>query len=157
MSLAIQLDASALIARMQSAPARLDAELRRTIEYAAIDMEGAVIGQTPVGATGHLRGSITHDVRGGGVAMVGRVYSQDSPVKVASVEHGARAHWAPIAPLLRWARAKLGDERAGYALQRAIALRGTRAHGMFNKGFLIARPRVAARIRAFTGGLGRLL
>lgn len=156
-ALEITFDAHGLLAKAQAAPERIDRELRRTIEYSALDVEGAVVANTPVGATGHLRQSITHDVRGSGVSLVGRVYSHDQPVKVASVEHGARPHWAPIAPLMRWTRAKLGSEQAAYALQRAIAVRGTRAHGMFHKGFAQARPKVEARFRALAASLREVL
>ncbi len=38
---------------------------------------------------------------------------------------GTRPHWAPIAPLQRWAKWKLGDEKAAYAVQASIARHGT--------------------------------
>lgn len=41
------------------------------------------------------------------------------------IRYGTRPHWAPIAPLKRWAMWKLGDENAGYAVQRSIAKHGT--------------------------------
>lgn len=41
------------------------------------------------------------------------------------VYHGTTPHWAPIAPLKEWARWKLGDERAAYAVQWSIAKYGT--------------------------------
>lgn len=155
MSLSVSVEARRLEAALQSAPEKINADLRRTLEFAAIDFENAVVGFTPV-ATGHLKQSITHQVSGSGVSMTGRVFSQlGDQVRVASVEHGARPHWAPIGPLKAWARLKFGDERAAYAVQRAIALRGTRAYGMFNRGFLAAAPRVNARIQSFAAGLGR--
>lgn len=44
-----------------------------------------------------------------------------------AVEFGAAPHWAPIGPLLAWARKKLGDESAAYAVQHKIAEQGTPA------------------------------
>ena len=41
------------------------------------------------------------------------------------IRYGTRPHWAPIAPLKRWAMWKLGDAKAGYAVQRSIAAHGT--------------------------------
>lgn len=41
------------------------------------------------------------------------------------VRTGTRPHWAPIAPLKEWAKWKLGDENAAYAIQRSIAYYGT--------------------------------
>ena len=155
MSLSVTVDARKLEAALLSAPEKINADLHRTLEYSAIDFENAVIGFTPV-ASGHLRQSMTHQVSGSGVSMTGRVFSQlGDQIRVASVEEGARPHWAPIGPLKAWARLKFGDERAAYAVQRAIALRGTRAYGMFNRGFLAAAPRVNARIQSFVAGLGR--
>lgn len=156
-SLQIKVDTQGLEQRFTQAPALINAELRRTIELSAIDFEGAVVDRTPVGATGHLRQSVTHLVSGEGLSMVGRVISNDDPAKVASVELGARPHWAPIGPLLAWARAKLGSEGAAYAVQRAIALRGTPAVGMFHRGYLDALPKVRSRAAALQAQIGRML
>jgi len=41
------------------------------------------------------------------------------------VKYGTRPHWAPIEPLKRWAKWKLGDERLAYAVQHSIAKYGT--------------------------------
>lgn len=41
------------------------------------------------------------------------------------VRTGSRPHWAPIGPLKEWARWKLGDESAAYAVQKSIAKKGT--------------------------------
>jgi|GEM_PF-5217037 hypothetical protein len=41
------------------------------------------------------------------------------------VRTGSRPHWAPIAPLKEWAKWKLGDEHAAYAVQKSIAKKGT--------------------------------
>jgi hypothetical protein len=153
MSLKVHISAANSLRAFALAPERIDAELRQLLTFAAVDFEGAVVARTPVGATGHLRGSITHDITGAGVTMVGRVFSQDEPVKVASVEHGARPHWAPIGPLILWSTRKLGDPKAAYAIQKAIAVRGTRAHGMFNRGYQDALPKVRARIVAFNRSL----
>lgn len=41
------------------------------------------------------------------------------------VYHGTVPHWAPIEPLKEWARWKLGDENAAYAVRWSIAKHGT--------------------------------
>lgn len=41
------------------------------------------------------------------------------------VRTGTRPHWAPIGPLKEWAKWKLGDENAAYAVQKNIAKFGT--------------------------------
>lgn len=155
MSLSVKIDAHKLEAALQTAPEKIGADLRRVVEFSAIDFENAVISFTPA-ASGFTRQRMKHKIEGSGVSMVGRVFNDGgNPVAIASIEHGARPHWAPIGPLKAWARLKFGDERAAYAIQRAIAVRGTRAHGMFNRGFLAAAPRVNARIQSFVAGLGR--
>lgn len=51
------------------------------------------------------------------------------------VEHGTPPHWAPIDPLKLWATRVLGNERIGYAVQRAIAARGTKGAHMFQRAW----------------------
>lgn len=41
------------------------------------------------------------------------------------IRTGSKPHYAPIAPLKVWARWKLGDESAAYAVQKSIAKHGT--------------------------------
>ncbi len=41
------------------------------------------------------------------------------------VRTGTRPHWVPIGPLKEWAKWKLGDEGAAYAIQKSIAYYGT--------------------------------
>jgi len=50
------------------------------------------------------------------------------------VRTGTKPHWAPIGPLKRWAAAKLGDERLGYAVQRSIAKYGTSNWQRYTRG-----------------------
>jgi hypothetical protein len=86
-----------------------------------------------------------------------RVFSQDQPVKVASVETGSRPHFPPIAPLRLWAARKLGDGDAAFAIARAISIRGTRGYGMFHRGYLQALPRVNARVDIMLARIGAVL
>ena len=50
------------------------------------------------------------------------------------VRTGTRPHWAPIAPLLRWARWKLGDEGAAYAVRWSIKKYGTSMYQYAKRG-----------------------
>ncbi len=43
----------------------------------------------------------------------------------SAVNDGTFPHWAPIKPLLGWARRKLGEEKAAYAVRAKIAKKGT--------------------------------
>jgi len=44
-----------------------------------------------------------------------------------AMEYGTVPFWAPIKPLKEWARRKLHDEGAAYAIQKSIAKHGIRA------------------------------
>jgi hypothetical protein len=160
MSMTVRVADSQLRAALAKAPAEINAALAETVELSAIDFESAVIDGTPVGATSHLRQSITHAVTGSGVSMVGRVYSQDRPIKVASVETGRKAGtMPPRAPIELWVRRKLGitDPRVVFLIQRAIGRRGTKGAQMFAKGYQRALPRVDARIAALRRTIARVL
>jgi hypothetical protein len=50
------------------------------------------------------------------------------------VRMGTRPHWAPIAPLKRWAKWKLGDESAAYPVQKSIAKHGTSMYQQRKRG-----------------------
>lgn len=83
---------------------------------------------------GILRSSMTAEVLapGPGALATGVLYTgPQSSTYAAPVEYGAAPHWAPIAPLKQWAKRVLGAEELGYAIQRAIARRGTRAQPYF--------------------------
>jgi len=72
---------------------------------------------------GDLKGSVNTkvDQDGNTVQMEVGPDAEHAPY----VQSGTRPHWAPIAPLKAWARRKLGDASAGYAVQKKIAREGT--------------------------------
>ncbi|NCD00112.1 MAG: hypothetical protein EOL95_10480 [Bacteroidia bacterium] len=51
------------------------------------------------------------------------------------VEKGTAPHWTSVENLKKWAKDKWGDEKLAYALQRHIALYGTRPHEFIRKTF----------------------
>jgi hypothetical protein len=116
-------------------------EARIGMEQAVLLVQREVQVRTPVGATGILRGSIMSEVRGTAAQIRGVVVTPQA--YALPVEEGSRPHWAPIGPLLLWARRKLGDERAAYRVRWAIHLRGTRPVHMFARGLEASRSRIA--------------
>ena len=105
--------------------------------------------RTPV-STGVLRASIATDVTTGtslSAAIRGTVFTGAQAPYAPYVEEGTAPHWAPIGPLLLWARRVLGNERAAYAVQRAIARRGTRGRHMFRGAIAAVRPRMEGMLR----------
>lgn len=74
----------------------------------------------------------------------------------AAVEGGAAPHWVPIEPLKAWARRKLKDESAAYAVQRKIAEQGTKAQPFLtpareSEGVAKHRDNIIKHARKVTG------
>ncbi|HQV45029.1 MAG TPA: hypothetical protein PK478_02000 [Nitrospira sp.] len=159
MSLEIRVDDARLRAALQRAPQVIGAELERTVTGIALDAESGVIAATPVGATGHLRQSITHQVAASALVVQGRVYSTDVPIKVASVEHGrAPGRMPPMAPIELWVSRKLGgDRRVAFLVARAIGRRGTKGQHMFEKGYESATSRLPQRMAGLRAAIARVL
>ena len=159
MSFTVEIDDRAVVAAFMRAPALITSAMHRTVELGSVDFEGGVIAHTPVGATGQLRQSITHQVSGSGIMIEGRVYSTDVPIKTMSVESGrAPGRMPPYAPIALWVARKLGgDESVIYLVRRAIGRRGTKGAGMFAKGFAQGLPRVQGRINELMATVRRVL
>lgn len=158
----IVVEDSALRAGLAAAPKRLDDELRQGVTQGAVILHDAVVRNTPVGATGMLRNSITFEVSGSGLDVTGRVFSTDVPVKVASVETGRAPGrmppWGPGSSLSLWvARKAGGDQRAAFLIARAIGRRGTKGAHMFERAYSANRAKVVSLLEeAVRRGLGGL-
>ena len=95
-------------------------------------LEGEVKRRTPVD-TGALRNSMFSELRVNGKSLEEMI---SSPLVYGPpVEYGSKPHFPPSAALKGWARRKLGDENAAYAVAKAIAKRGTEPHDMFTEAF----------------------
>jgi len=123
-------------------------------------LQAEVQDRTPT-THGTLRVSILGDVRPlAGLGMEGVVGT--SLAYALPVELGTKPHMPPVAPLVQWAKQKLGvsgkeAERAGWAIARKIARVGTKGHFMFAtafaeneaqivRGFGVAVSRIERRI-----------
>jgi len=123
------------------------------------DVASEARSRTPVN-TGVLRASIATDVTTGtslSAAIRGTVFTGAQAPYSPYVEEGTAPHWAPIGPLLLWARRVLGNERAAYAVQRAIARRGTRGRHMFRDALAAVRPRMEGMLQQAMARAARLL
>ena len=65
----------------------------------------------------------------------------------AAVEFGSVPHWAPIAPLKQWAKRKLGDEGAAYAVQKTIAKKGTKPKPFLRPAYMKVIPGYKKKIK----------
>lgn len=136
----IELDTSAMQAYarfVQQAPAIAREEMERSVEEALLLLEREIKENTPVGAHGLLRGSITHQMRGqalsDGLGVAGIVGS--SLNYALPVELGTKPHFPPLEPLRDWVEKKLGvdskrAEHVAYLVARKIAKRGTKGARM---------------------------
>lgn len=126
--------------------AKLSSALRLSLQKIASEVKK----RTPVN-TGALANSISwndnYSAFGGhATSMSGSVFT---PLQYGvSVEYGTAPHWAPIMPLKLWAKRVLGDEGAAYAIQKAIARRGTRGRFMFRIGMQFSKQSVDLYFKA---------
>lgn len=119
--------------------------------------------ETPVGATGFLRGGIAADVQvisQEPVDVAGQVWWQAGYAPV--VEYGSRPHWAPIAPLQHWVERKLHvppGESYGVArkIQFKIARHGTRGQEFARRAVEQAEPFVERAFRQAVDRIARLI
>lgn len=124
--------------RKQATPSEAVEPAAREIAMKAADAGYEVaLERVPYGATGELQRGLHPPEE----QPDGSVWIWSSAPHTLPVEFGSRPHWPPIAPLKHWARIVLGDESAAYAVQHAIAQRGTPAQPFM-------RP-AAERIRQF--------
>jgi hypothetical protein len=159
MSVRISVTDTGVSAAMQNAPRAIDGAAEQWVAGVTIDAEGGVIAATPVGATSHLRQSITHQISGSGIAIEGRVFSTDLPIKVVSVEGGRKpGKMPPRGPIELWVARKLGgDARVAFLVARAIGRRGTKGQFMFRKGAEVARASAAKRLPALRAAIARVI
>jgi len=128
--------------RLKQAPEKYEPKVRQFFEKATMLAQANVQRETPAN-TGALRSSIGHKIRGTAANMQGVV---GTPQHYAPyVETGTDPHWAPLRPLLEYARRKWGKSGAelqasARGLQRKIAREGTPGAQMFEKGFNKSEP-----------------
>lgn len=121
-------------------PDRLIFALLRAMREVAIDIQSRAKINAPV-FRGLLRVSILQSVNAENGRIVGRIGSalRYAPV----VEYGRTTGWfPPVSELRIWARRKLGDERAGFIVARAIKRRGFTAQPYLLPALEAAKPRV---------------
>ena len=152
-----------LAALYKEAPEMINQELHTATEVAAHFVEGKVVQFSPRGAGPiHLYQTITSEVRGTGVNVIGEIYSTDIPVKVASVEEGRAPGkmppWGPGSSLALWVERKAGgDSSAAFLIARAIGRRGTQGAHMFQKAFDASRGEVETMLERVAEDLVRRL
>lgn len=151
MKLRFRLDTTRLRLLLQPGKANALArqEVLPAVESATLLLHREISLKTPVGATGRARGSIQpslDEVRGRVTTFRGTVMS--AAPHILPLEHGSKPHWAPIKPLKRWAKTKVGNESFAYAVQWAIARRGTKGAHMFRDGLAENKGKIDRILRA---------
>ena len=111
-------------------PAILQQPLRDFFKEATWQIQSKVQLETPVN-TGQLKDSIHGDVDGASLPLWGTVST--NLMYAPFVEEDTRPHWTSVKNLELWARYHGVNP---YALQAAIARRGTRGKHMFQRGLL---------------------
>lgn len=110
---------------------------RAAVEEGAAYFAGKLAQNTPKGATGKARQSVTWDFQPSiGDAVRGLVYYMEPPGSyIAFPDQGTRPHFPPIAPIRYWAQRVLGDASLAYPIALAIAKRGTKAQRFLERTF----------------------
>jgi len=103
---------------------------KRVLMKSMFKMEELAVQKAPVDR-GNLKGKITvfPQILANQYVLVSKApYS-------AAMEFGTRPFYAPIEPLKGWARRKLGDESAAYAVRAKIAKEGITAQPFMRPAF----------------------
>lgn len=133
-----------------------DSELARALKatgHRLVNAIGDAVAETALNVETQAKRNITDNgttdtarlVSSLGIEMVDEVTADvgSTAEYAGAVEHGAAPHWVPIDPLKDWARRKLGDEDAAYAVQAKIAASGTEAQPFLTP----AREREIPKVR----------
>jgi len=143
MAITLRLEGAPELTRRLNGAARIVSDEERRAMTTSLLLIEASARRNVRQDTRRLMNSITSAQRQEGNALVGRV--GPSAGYGVMVERGTKPHWPPIAPLRAWAR------RHGvspYAVQRAIARRGTRARPFMAPAWAANAGRVAALFAA---------
>jgi hypothetical protein len=129
-----------VIKQLKNLPLRIQAALLKAMQDSTILIQSLAKINAPV-FRGLLRVSIAQSVHQEGNRIVGEVGSALPYADV--VESGRNIGWfPPVADLKAWARRKLGDERLGFVIGRAIKRRGFKARSYLTPAVQAAGPRV---------------
>lgn len=149
----VTIDAADVIAVFRALPSASISTLMRLIESSAIDVQRDMRTGANVGVTGDLRRSIKYKIDR---ANLSAEIFPDVPY-AEDVENGTRPHWASVkegSSLRKWADAHNINP---YALQKSIALKGTKAHPFVGPAYKRAMNSVPTAIErgfaAFISGV----
>jgi hypothetical protein len=116
------------VASMNRLESRMDGitedAARDQLEVIVTFLEGVVMEKTPTD-TGTLRASTIGEVRTRGISLEG-IVNQSQSYSLAVEIGQPKGTIVPPAQLKGWARRKLGDESAAYAVSKKIFERGTK-------------------------------
>ena len=108
----------------------LDAETQDILEDIANTLVNELTREAPTGATADLQRSFQIFRRSSGEIVLG------SRLQYAEfVQTGTRPHTPPFEPIAIWARRKLGDESAAWAVWHKIRQQGTDANPYVDRAF----------------------
>ena len=113
-----------LIKKINAYEKGLDRKVEQATAEAAIEVQKEAKLAAPTGVSGDLRSriSVSRHYKPAIISYIVGVHL----AYAAAVEFGSGPHKPPIKPLKLWAKRKLGDENAAYAVRNKIAKEGTR-------------------------------
>ena len=137
-----------VIGDVETFPQSVGHELSLAMEQSLQLLEGQVADRTPVGVSGNLRSSISHQILTGFPNLTGAVFS---PLPYAIVmEEGRKpgAKMPPVAAIALWLYRKgiVTDRKeirgAAWAVAKSIAKKGIEGKHMFKEGLEASEPHI---------------
>lgn len=141
---AVSIDDARVVKMLTALPGNLGARVRQLIEGAAIDVQREMRIAAPIAVTGQLRGSIRYTFSPTNL----RAEVMPEAPYAADVEYGTPPHKVSAAPgssLRAWAEQKGLNP---YAVQHAIALRGTKKNPFVEPIYQRMKPTIESDIAA---------
>lgn len=145
----VKIDDRAFQTALKCAPDTIKQGTHSMLERAGIQTQGIMRRRVNVGVSGELRKSIRYTFEN---FLTVSVYP--AAKHAAPHEYGTRPHWVSVkrgTPLYQWSRMKGINP---YAMQRAIAKRGTRPHPYLKRTLLDVDGEV---LDDFNRGMNRII
>lgn len=130
----INLDVKFDLERFRQGQTKIENKLKKVLMKSMFKMEELAIDGAPFD-----RGGLREKISLFPQILAHRYILESRAPYSAVMEYGSRPFYAPIEPLKDWARRKLGDESAAYAVRAKIAKEGITASPFMRPAFYSVR------------------
>lgn len=141
----------------------LPSQMRAALVASVGIIQPKIQEETPVGATGQLRNSYSHELDGSPLSLKQAAKIVNPALHHDFVDQGrAPGRRPPVSALIPWVGTKLGvpvEERrqVAYLVARKIGAEGTEGADMVRQGWFKARPRVKKVLESVGAKVGKAI